>query len=923
MLMRMMKSLERPYLSEADTRKILDGLLISCYVVVISLSNGTWIDYPHGGDTYGHLTKIRYILTFWPNVNWGYIWAGGMPLFRWYPPLPYFLVALFAKLPGSSIEFSTTLIFVAGIILTGVMLYLSVSILSQNDRFASLSAALLSVSSASFWNYALGGGMYPRITAMAAFSVYLYFLLGYLKDVQDPRYQPKFRKLIAIAVSFVAAILSHPWAWVASAATLVLPIICIRTPREKLIVLFKILIPCILFSSFYLIPFLSFVPGILDELLQRLSVVSKSPGGYVYSYSDVFSILTGLGSPRAMNHLSPVIMPLLLLLAGFMLLQRRFQRKLNEGTISATVARATALISLLFIAYPLLRPTDVSFLFLLIVFLPLLCGILVYRVFHLHKEDFSLNARAKRGIKIAKALLFMSILAVTFAYEYPITSVSLKHNELNADALVNTHWKEVPKLLENETTLQIANYRFGAPDPGIAIWFNYLYPHIPQTRDYMATSVLNKDAIFWFSLKVWGGKSGDRFITGEYPETNFLLDWFAVKWFEVYPPYDYAKFVNAPKFYQEIARSEQRNLYAMLYREATPIISATDVPSLLTIGSYDNVIHCLAYSDYDSRHVIPIRGHAYVDDYTLEELMKFKVILLYGYAYHDFSRAWELLGRYVETGGSVIIDTGYSSEANATSIPDPSPVSMTRSVALGKEWGFSQINSSITNGIDFARFSPAIYEGGPWGLSAARNETIKEWAEPVLWNKGYPVVVLGRYGEGRVVWSGLNLPWHILSYENYEEAIFLSKMIDWASQRAESPVQNATPYRFERPNPEKIIVTIEGRSAAVLFKEFYIGNWAAYLEDPVGRRESVEIYLAGLDFMYVIIPKAAPLPSRVVFEYREDTVQITSDLISLISFSIVLAYGIMPQQFRGMTDRFRSKMRRIRKTIERRWYEEG
>lgn len=130
--------------------------LLTGFVVVLSLLNGTWVNYPTGYDAIGHLSKIQFVAEFWPETRWAYIWYDGMPLFKWYGPVPEHLVALFVKATSLPTELAITVTFLFSILLTGIMVYLTVFSVTDN-RSAGFLSALLTVSSSLFWGLGIVG----------------------------------------------------------------------------------------------------------------------------------------------------------------------------------------------------------------------------------------------------------------------------------------------------------------------------------------------------------------------------------------------------------------------------------------------------------------------------------------------------------------------------------------------------------------------------------------------------------------------------------------------------------------------------------------------------------------------------------------------------------------------------------------------
>lgn len=153
---------------------------------------------------------------------------------------------------------------------------------------------------------------------------------------------------------------------------------------------------------------------------------------------------------------------------------------------------------------------------------------------------------------------------------------------------------------------------------------------------------------------------------------------------------------------------------------------------------------------------------------------------------------------------------------------------------------------------------------------------------------GYPIVVFGEYGEGRVVWSGLNLPYHAKSYENREEARFLLKMLNWLFPPTKSAPCIAS---LKRTIPEKIIITIENGTdnTSLLLRETYYPKWHAFVESSKNRME-LDVYKAGPDLMFIHLPKDLNYPAKVVFEYETTQIECLGYIISGFSFIVLILY---------------------------------
>ena len=452
--------------------------------------------------------------------------------------------------------------------------------------------------------------------------------------------------------------------------------------------------------------------------------------------------------------------------------------------------------------------------------------------------------------KFNKNILILILILILISFgsvlELPLIGFNIKN--------INTIRKEhsEPQLLNilklHKDELQ---YRVGINDASIALWFNYFY-NTPQTRDYYSQGVPFPIWHGWFEYSVWSHPNDN--------ESSFLLDWYAVKWIITYQNGD--KFIS--NNYKLI--SEYNYWYEFEYLNASKILTATDATPILFIGSaiyYDTFLRALSFTGLRSDLCIPVRGPSkYVDSYTLEELRRFPAVILYGYAYRDLSKMSHLLSAYVAGGGCLFLEANGSPDYKAENLPDPFPVRETHTYAVMDEWSFNVSNHPISRGVNFTAFAPPLYGGGGWGVSTSYE--IADWAEPILMSGGRPLIVGGEYGRGRVVWSGMNLFYHVKSYRNEEEARFISRILAWLRGVGGRDMPK---HEVEFVNPQRRIVQLEERAGGILFKENYFRQWHVVLEGD-GKRERLRIYLAGPGLMYIPLPRDVEAGSRVVLWYE-------------------------------------------------------
>src|SRR5207247_4171525 len=125
---------------------------------------------------------------------------------------------------------------------------------------------------------------------------------------------------------------------------------------------------------------------------------------------------------------------------------------------------------------------------------------------------------------------------------------------------------------------------------------------------------------------------------------------------------------------------------------------------------------------------------------------------------HDRAKGLALLDRYVEGGGSAFIEASGSDPEQGGAASTPIPGAEIKRTGIGPDWGLARTSSPIATGLDLTAFSPAVYSGGPWGISYIPEGSIASWATPVLLTNGYPVLVAGTLGRARGVWRGRDAP---------------------------------------------------------------------------------------------------------------------------------------------------------------------
>jgi len=477
------------------------------------------------------------------------------------------------------------------------------------------------------------------------------------------------------------------------------------------------------------------------------------------------------------------------------------------------------------------------------------------------------------------------------------------------------------------------DYRLYNHNPHLSIWWNILFP-MPITHGYFQS--LTPDQNYW---KNWLDASftGTLYVWGKYKNTIienqalFLIDWFAIKYMvgREDAGFGLAPYLN--NYFNRVDYKQDLQFAEIKENLTSPIVEATNAPAILVISNrdwYRNILRDLfANVNLNSKYYVLIRGPEYIDDLSYSELTKFDSVYLYTYKYNSFEKTFELLDEYVANGGHLIIDTGFEGpESNSASLPEFFPINQTVRSPLGEEWNFNVSESLITQGVNFSAFDPPIYEESAWTLSYAPSENeVKPGAFVVLQNHGHPIIVVWNYGQGRVVWSGMNLPYHIAQYKNLEEVLLHKNLVNWTIQPQSD--RNIS-FNAERPRPEEVIIEGHEEFKGVLFRENAFDGWTALLTYN-GATHKLEIYHAGPDFMYVRVPNDVKAPFTIKFRYRGPLIDwffatlSSATLLMILDYSVFRGYVVVNRVLRPIGCKIRKRLSGLSGRLRGWWLKEG
>jgi hypothetical protein len=210
--------------------------------------------------------------------------------------------------------------------------------------------------------------------------------------------------------------------------------------------------------------------------------------------------------------------------------------------------------------------------------------------------------------------------------------------------------------------------------------------------------------------------------------------------------------------------------------------------------------------------------------------------------------------------------------------------------------------ASVVQGISFSGFSPPVYGlRKPWQV--ATGIRLQPWARWDLAAGPQMVMASGRYGAGEALWSGMNLPFHVVTFRNPVESGFLVRILDAvARSRQVEPPQ----YTARFINAQRLEITVTAGARGVLLKETASAQWHATVNGKGAR-----IYTAGPGMMYVPL-SSARRPASVVFQYRASLVETLGWTLTGATLLALVGFGL------GVWFRLRALARRVRRPGARR-----
>jgi len=889
---------------------------------------GAWTGFPKGHDAYAHMTRIKYLLDFFPNIDWQYHWANGMPLFKSYAPLHSYLGALLVWLTHVSVAKSLIIFGLVSYLILLIGIFGIVYTLTKKAWLAFLANVLIFSTFAS-WDWMVFGGNYPRFLGLALMFLTVFLFLKTLSFYSQSELKRRKLWLSLTIISLFLTMIAHVLLALFTCMTLFLIVLLYDLKRStKYKIGFGVIFSAFFLAAYFLLPLLFSFGSTGAKFIGVISETVPMQIAYIFTHPE------GIGF-------------MLLPLVFFLLIINLFLRKSKEQTAYQPGRRfliPAFIMFLFFLTYALIGHTGLSPKYYYINgFIPLSANIFLV-IFGSLIVGLSLGRIAdKKGLwpKISVGLIFglLIVYAGFMVWRSEDTFIHYKSSQYIPDSSTtdNKFVGPSPEVISQQFLTFPAgdNYqnRFAAYDPFDAVWFNYQYK-IPQERDYYGQGILYPDWRYWFEQVVW---KPEEFTMDE---AKSAFDWFAIRWFADRALVD--KQVLA-KLVEEVGNTTENRVKSLNYRylkdsgfslvkaegndingdelrlemeikNPSNILEAKNTPNILYIGEeegYNPFFFNLTLHNFNSQKIIPVKGEKYIDSYKLSDLQLFDTIFLYSYQYKNKEKAYSLLKSYVEAGGNIIWEAWNSkdvlalqktgAEGDNLQLPEPSPVSELTPKEIEGGWNFKIGEDKIFDQIDFNKFSPPKYRDTPWKVVAPVDQSaIRDWAKVILTGQGYPLIVAGQYGQGHILWTGFNFNYHITDTKNFEEANLLINIIKSLTSNTEP----APTYEAKFVNPNKREITIDSSAKGVLFRESFYPNWQAQTSDG----QKLSVWYAGPGLMYVPLSEEGNSSLTITLKYQKSLTDKIGIAVSLISLVILIVYLLEGKLFKPILSRTSKKI---------------
>src|SRR3989344_1292252 len=311
------------------------------------------------------------------------------------------------------------------------------------------------------------------------------------------------------------------------------------------------------------------------------------------------------------------------------------------------------------------------------------------------------------------------------------------------------------------------------------------------------------------------------------------------------------------------------------------------------VDAYDQVltISLLGVLNYDDAFIV--WGKDSIDDYSFEDFKKFDLVILQGYSYRNKKSANSILNQYVESGGSVFIDTGWESVVPDWQNDHPLdiiPLQKTEWKSLSMSSFFYNGDNKFTSDVDITKFAPLIYQNSAWKVSTSALTELKPWARSEVIYEDYPLVVYGQIGQGKVVWSGMNLFAHAKQKDkvNRDEIKLLTNIFSWLLQTDGKKIYEISYTRRDPDNLDFVVNEKVDNGGYLLWKEGYHPDMKAQLiSKNKSEVKNLNIYRAGPGWALIEVPDMEQ-GDLIHYSYNKPFIETFASLVSTSTYIFLI-----------------------------------
>jgi len=539
-------------------------ILLIVFITLIMFYKPLFSNLPLGLDAIGHLSKVSYIQQF-GFVNWDMSWYSGSLFLKMYPPLFYYVNALF---PSNIVPLGANLLCFLSLLFTNLGIYFLINYLTNNKKIALISSLSFStiLSISYYW---IATGNLPYFFALWTIPFSLYFLEKSIRE-KDKRY------FVFFALIFFISIITHVVTGFLIGLFMIIRFLFEGFNFKNIKrILFYGGIP-VLLSAFWFIPFLYF---------------SKSAGeysGYVPKILQLFGLSDFVAWGLQAGGIG-IVLFLFIPILFFSILKFKKISKINKYYLILSGFLFFLLMRGLVNHYPY-GVDPVRFI------LPFSILIIISSSILISQNNISKN---KIFLILLTVVLIGGLIwnSSVINQNFDRFSYNGKDSRYGIFQQIESN-KNFP--LKNEFT----NYRFGTSKYVFGENLNYFLPEVSQTFGYQDAGMLNAPRYYDMRWHIWTSENIN--------DSIYWLDWFGIRYFEVENSDVSNKFVNDSRFVQIMNGSQGYNFILYKYKNAKPIISLVDSLDNGTLGNVKNFSIernnpdeiKITYSDFEKGYVV-------------------------------------------------------------------------------------------------------------------------------------------------------------------------------------------------------------------------------------------------------------------------------------------------------------------------------